>query len=295
MLSKRLLILLFAVLVAMPSRAEELIIPANTTIPFSFLANREASAMKEGDQLPIIVTQDVIIPNLDKTVTIFKKDQKGYAEVFRASSPAHYCRSGSIYIHYVYIPDTFGKEQKLIFNLKRQEKRNPFTIVVPLFAVPIVWAIKGKNVSLFNPKDPNANHFTVTLLQDVLTYSPPVEASIQNLPNAQSVVPLHTDAQSQRVESVRFVSQVTERIRHQWQPPILNGEFVGNVTYVIDAQGGLSQVEVQQSSGNAKLDQSMVKAVQSAAPFPEALKYMEKSGDHHDVKMIQHFTYALQK
>lgn len=283
----RILGLLFAALSISAAYAEEVSIPLNTLVPFAFTENQDSKSIQEGDQLPVEVTQDVKVVGADQQPhVVFKKGQVGYAEIFYATPPTHFGVSGRISIHYIYIPDTSGQEHKLRCDIKRSPMRNPLLTVVPLPAVPVAWAIKGKNVSVFDDKH-HPNQFQAKVIESFTLDTTPYHPSVVKAASP-TVVMLAT---SPITDPNRLATFISRKIRQKWHPPILRGNYKGVIRYRINRQGHPEQIEISQSSGNEKWDQSMQKALETAAPFPEAIPYMEQT-DQEDIELLQNFEYS---
>ena len=291
----KVIMLLGLLLLGLDVQAKELVVPSSTTIPFSFLENKKASVVKEGSQIPIQISEDVLVQDQGIDRLIFKKGQAGYAEVFWAMAPRHYATPGRLYIRYVYLSDVTGQERKLILDLKKLPKRNPLTIVVPLAAVPIVWLFKGQDPEVYDSTNPNENHFQARVFQPFVVDIDTVgQTAVENLAgNVEKGLEPENESLLSNPEAVILLTKVCDRVRQNWQPPLLKGKFSGKVEYQIDEEGKLSQVMLQGTTGNKKLDLSMIKAVESSAPFPETVDFIKRNSMP-IIRVKQGFSYSLE-
>lgn len=64
-----------------------------------------------------------------------------------------------------------------------------------------------------------------------------------------------------------YLSGVSSEIQSEWDPPVLESSLPAIVTFNIDEIGIVAGVRLKQSSGNRKLDQEAINAIEGAAPF----------------------------
>ena len=259
-------------------------IPAHTSVPFSFVENANSKELAPHEHVPITVTQDVYVQQPDgESVLLFKEGETGYARIASIRKPAHFGAPGAIWIESVYITDRFHNEHKLRFEHDRSAKRSPFMTVIPLPAIPIAWAIKGKNVQLFD--NPEQNHFVAHFVWDSTfsehnepAYNPPKTARNDQL-----------DGQLDDV-----MSTVMTKVRKSWKPPRNKQTHSGSIVFTLTSDGQATDIEIQSSSGNPTFDQSMIEAVQRSTPFTDAMNYIQQHSMEH-LTVFQNFDYSVHR
>jgi len=65
-----------------------------------------------------------------------------------------------------------------------------------------------------------------------------------------------------------YKARLEDALKSVWRKPALEGSPSASVHFTISATGSASDVQIVQSSGNSTFDQSVVRAVYDAAPFP---------------------------
>jgi len=65
-----------------------------------------------------------------------------------------------------------------------------------------------------------------------------------------------------------YKARLEDALKSVWRKPVLEGSPSASVHFTISAAGAASEVQIVQSSGNSTFDQSVVRAVYDAAPFP---------------------------
>lgn len=77
-----------------------------------------------------------------------------------------------------------------------------------------------------------------------------------------------------------YYQSVQERIKKAWSFPGGDTELTTTVDFAIGPDGGLTQVKIAQSSRDSSFDDSVVRAIKRAAPFPPPPeKYREQFGE----------------
>ena len=65
-----------------------------------------------------------------------------------------------------------------------------------------------------------------------------------------------------------YKARLEDALKSAWRRPALPGSTTASVHFTISAAGAASEVQIVQSSGSSAFDQSVVRAVYDAAPFP---------------------------
>jgi len=105
---------------------------------------------------------------------------------------------------------------------------------------------------------------------------PQKTATASEKPSAAPAVSQPGDAES-KARMNEYYAAIWSRIRGKWAPPqgILSGELLEAVIDVtILRSGAVAKVDFEKRSGNRYFDESAVKAVQKAAPFPPLPAWM---------------------
>lgn len=66
-----------------------------------------------------------------------------------------------------------------------------------------------------------------------------------------------------------YKARLEDALKSRWRKPLLEAELRASVHFTISASGAASEVQIIASSGNPAFDQSVVRAVYDAAPFPK--------------------------
>ncbi len=66
-----------------------------------------------------------------------------------------------------------------------------------------------------------------------------------------------------------YKARLEDALKARWKRPVLNVNLSASVHFVITAAGGATEVQIVQSSGNVTFDQSVIRAVYDAAPYPK--------------------------
>jgi TolA protein len=69
-------------------------------------------------------------------------------------------------------------------------------------------------------------------------------------------------------EFLAYRQQVIQIVKDQWTTALRAPSLVASVRFRIDPQGNLSDVRIEQASGNAAYDLSALRAVERASPLP---------------------------
>jgi len=81
----------------------------------------------------------------------------------------------------------------------------------------------------------------------------------------------------QDLDFLLYYRSVQERIKQAWSFSGGNNELTTKVVFAIGADGKLTDVKITQSSRNAAFDDSVLRAIRRAAPFPAPLdKYRDQ-------------------
>jgi periplasmic protein TonB len=97
----------------------------------------------------------------------------------------------------------------------------------------------------------------------------PVEANVENPGKGAGVGPGAGSAGIQQdAEFLLYYQQVQEKIKKAWSFGGNNPELTATVTFGINPDGTLSSIKVSSSSRDPAFDDSVVRAIRRAAPFP---------------------------
>lgn len=66
-----------------------------------------------------------------------------------------------------------------------------------------------------------------------------------------------------------YKARLEDALKARWKRPVLNANLSASVHFVISAAGSAIEVQIVQSSGNVAFDQSVIRAVYDAAPYPK--------------------------
>lgn len=66
-----------------------------------------------------------------------------------------------------------------------------------------------------------------------------------------------------------YKARLEDALKSRWRKPLLQDRLTATVHFVILATGGASEIQIVQSSGQPAFDQSVIRAVYDAAPFPK--------------------------
>ncbi len=66
-----------------------------------------------------------------------------------------------------------------------------------------------------------------------------------------------------------YKARLEDALKARWKRPVLNASLSASVHFVIMASGSATEVQIVQSSGNVAFDQSVLRAVYDAAPYPK--------------------------
>ena len=83
-------------------------------------------------------------------------------------------------------------------------------------------------------------------------------------------------------EAGAYLGKVEKRIMAAWKLPPKSDGLKVTLRYTLAANGSVSSVRVEKSSGNQTFDDSAVQAVQRASPFPAPPKYFPTG----DLRMV---------
>ena len=79
------------------------------------------------------------------------------------------------------------------------------------------------------------------------------------------------------VEFLMYTQQLQKRVQENWIVTEKKPGLVASVSFMIQPNGSVQEVEMTQSSGNNAFDQSVVRAIRKAAPFPPPpLSYVQE-------------------
>jgi TolA protein len=70
------------------------------------------------------------------------------------------------------------------------------------------------------------------------------------------------------IEFILYTQQLQRRVQESWIVAEKRPELVASVSFRIQADGEVQDIEMMKSSGDAAFDQSVLRAVRKAAPFP---------------------------
>lgn len=66
-----------------------------------------------------------------------------------------------------------------------------------------------------------------------------------------------------------YKARLEDALKSRWRKPLLPDRLTATVHFVILGSGMASEIQIVQSSGQPSFDQSVVRAVYDAAPFPK--------------------------
>ena len=97
----------------------------------------------------------------------------------------------------------------------------------------------------------------------------PVEANVETSGKGAGVGPGAGSAGIQQdAEFLLYYQQVQDKIKKAWSFGGNNPELTATVTFGINPDGSLSSIKVSSSSRDPAFDDSVVRAIRRAAPFP---------------------------
>lgn len=73
----------------------------------------------------------------------------------------------------------------------------------------------------------------------------------------------------------RYLRNVQEHVKAQWKPSEEEASKSGVIFFKIDKDGRVKDLKIKVSTGDAKLDQRMVKAIEEASPLPKPPQILE--------------------
>lgn len=77
-------------------------------------------------------------------------------------------------------------------------------------------------------------------------------------------VPYVSNAKNEK----KFISYISQKVRNNWQVPVLNGHYKGSVDFHVNSDGSLSDISIRKTSDHINFDASMIRAVQRTSPIP---------------------------